>query len=226
VISPPRPRLSARLPDPLAFARIVLLCSAVSAFGLIASSSHAQPSDPADSTADSTAPVVDVEVITGTIVDTVQTFAVLATDDRAIAGVTLYHRREGEQAFTGVPMRPVGADGRYGISLPTDATDRRTIEYYVQALDESGNRTVSGFAFDPLRRELRSSPAAIAARPPLEESSSPESSSNRPRWWAVVLGLVAVGAIVSLTGDEGGGGGDDTGTTVPLTIDLPEPVIR
>lgn len=179
---------------------------------------HAQQQGP-----DTRAPVIEIETLDESTADATQTFTAQVADDRELAGVTFHHRRAGQQPFARVPMRALGDSDYYGISLPTDPDDLRSIEYYVQALDESGNRTVSGFAFDPHVRTLR--PQVVAAAPPPPERQPAETSGSR-RWWAVALGVLAVGAVVSLAGSDDGGGGGGGGDTVPLTVDLSEPVAR
>ena len=181
--------------------------------------------------ADTRAPLVEVERAGERPAGATQDFVARVTDDRALENVTLYHRREGESAYGRAPMRPLGAGDRFGATLPTDPDDLRPIEYYVQALDGTGNRTVSGFAFDPLRRLLRAAPGALAGGPPPvtaePDARVPEPDAGGTRWWAVALGVLAVGAVAALAngGDDGGGSDDATGT-VPLTVDLPEPVTR
>jgi len=166
--------------------------------------------------ADTRAPIIEIESLGESTADATQTFTAQVADDRELAGVSLHHRRAGQQPFARVPMPALGANGYYGVSLTTDPDDLRPIEYYVQAIDETGNRTVNGFAFDPLVRTLL--PRAGATAAPVPPDDAPIESSGRPRWWAVALGVLAVGALVSLAGSDGG---DED--TVPLVIDLPEP---
>ena len=195
--------------------RLTSLLLAVAGAALALSPLHAQ-----ERAADTRAPLVEVDVLRSGTADRVQTFTALVTDDRSLDAVTLHHRRAGTVPFGRAAMNALGPDGRFGVSLPTDPDDLRDIEYYVQALDESGNRTVSGFAFDPLVRRLLPRDPALAAAPAADERPSVVSSGGT-RWWALALGVLAVGAFVSLSGDDGGGG-----DTVPLTIDLPEPDAR
>ena len=203
------------------FARPLVLVAALVG-GLPMAPLHAQQSGP-----DVDAPVIEVERLDETPAGEFQVFGAQVADDRELRSVTLHHRREGERPFAVLPMQALDSAGRYTVSVPTDPDDLRSIEYYVQALDESGNRTVSGFAFDPLRRVLTSSgaPAALASRAP-EPAPSPTVSSGRTRWWTVALGVVAVGALASLAG--GGGGGEDGGGagTVPLSLDIQTPASR
>lgn len=171
-------------------------------------------------TPDTRAPLIVIETLEEAAADTTQTFGARVSDDRALAGVALYHRREGQEAFVRTPMRPRGASGDFAVAVPTDPEDLRPIEYYLQALDESGNRTVSGFAFDPLVRRLRPGEPRAAAAP--EPAAPPIASSGNARWWTLALGVLAVGTLAALADDGGGDGGD----TVPLTVDLPAPDAR
>ena len=170
---------------------------------------------------DTRAPLVEVDVLPAGTADEVQTFSARVTDDRTLDAVTLHYRRAGAVPFERAAMSALDGGNRFGVALPTDPEDLRDIEYYVQALDESGNRTVSGFAFDPLVRRLSARDPALTAAPATTDGRPPAVSSGGTRWWALALGVLAVGAFVSLSGDDGGGG-----DTVPLTIDLPEPDAR
>lgn len=177
---------------------------------------------------DTRAPHIELEALTESAADRSQVFTAQVSDDRALESVTLHHRRDGTQPFARATMSPLGDTGYYSVSLPTDPDDLRAIEYYVQALDGNGNRTVEGYAFDPFRRTLLpAAPLAVDGRnaEPAERTAAGDASLQR-RWWAVALGIVAVGAIAALAG---GGGSDDSGGgegTVPPAVDAQEPDFR
>ena len=118
-------------------------------------------------------------------------------------------------------MAPLSNTGFFSVTIPTNPSDLRSIEYYIQARDEAGNRTVNGFAFDPYTRTLSESPLTISADPISNISSAENQPSTAPvfykrRWVQITLGILAVGAVASLaSGDDG-----DDSTVVPLTINL------
>lgn len=184
-------------------------------FGLFAISAHAQSPD-------TTAPFIDIEELSDVVADRTQVFTVQVEEDNELQEVTLYHRRAGELPYTPAAMQPVGDTGYFSVSIPTDSEDLRTIEYYIKAGDVSGNRTVSGFAFDPYRRTLKeaSYPLQPSSSPGLAgETAPPQSAATTPllqrRWVQITLGVLAVGVVASLASDSG----DET-RIVPLTFTL------
>lgn len=167
---------------------------------------------------DSTPPVIELEELVEGVADLSQVFTVQIAEDGVLSDATLYYRREGQQPYLSAPMIPLGSSGFFSVSIETDPDDLRPIEYYVQARDEGGNRTVSGFAFDPYVRTL--APAERVVERAEVNTGSPQASGLPPflqqRWVQVALGVVAVGIAASvLSGDDG----EDT-VLVPVTINL------
>ncbi len=180
---------------------------------------HAQSTDTAP-------PLIELEQeLTEGTADRTQVFTAQVTEDNELAGVILYYRRAGQLPFTPAPMEALGTTGYYSVSIPTDFEDVRTIEYYVQAQDEAGNRTVSGYAFDPYQRTLTSSLEPIkatgATSADLATSTSSASLADaRPpllkrRWFQVTLGILAAGVIASAVQDSG-----EDSDVVPLTFNV------
>ena len=179
---------------------------------------------------DAEPPVIEIEEVRTNEAAPKQVFTAQVVDDRELVDVILYHRRAGQQAYTPEPMNALGSSAFFSAVIATDETDIRAFEYYVQARDEGGNRTVQGFAFDPLIRSLT---PTVGSAPQLldnQETASVDNQREAPaeittrsriRWWHVALGVVAAGTIAAVAGGGGGSGGG--GDTVPLTITLGEP---
>lgn len=170
---------------------------------------------------DTFAPVIELEELAQGVADLSQVFTVQIAEDVQLKDATLYHRREGQVAFTPALMEPLSNTGFFSATIQTNPSDLRPIEYYIQARDEAGNRTVNGFAFDPYTRTLSASSLSLSADPISNTSTAENKQSNAPvfykrRWVQITLGVLAAGAIVSLANS---GGGDDS-TVVPLTINL------
>jgi hypothetical protein len=172
---------------------------------------------------DTVAPIIELEELAEGEADQTQVFTVLIAEDVLLRDAALYYRREGQLPFTPAPMLALGDTGYYSVSIPTDKTDLRTIEYYVQARDEAGNRTVSGFAFDPYQRRLKPS-SKITASPSTQTTVQPIPTTSedhnvppllKQRWVQVTLGVVAVGILASMASS----GGSDS-QVVPLTFNL------
>lgn len=211
--------------------RLSVALAALLCVGVVLSPLHAQTA--ANDRPDVTPPMIEFEPLTEAVADRSQVFSAQVADDRALESVSLHYRRAGRDAFRRALMDPIGSSGFYSVTVPTDVDDLRAFEYYLQAIDEGGNRTVFGFAFDPLRRELlpvgkptasatplpRDAPEIVASSTPKSTETPAAGTSNR-RWWAIALSVVAVGAVAALASDSGGG---DNGPTAPLRVDLQEP---
>ena len=172
---------------------------------------------------DTVGPVIELEELSEGEADQTQVFTVLIAEDVLLRDATLYYRREGQLPFTPAPMQALGDTGYFSVSIPTDNTDLRTIEYYVQARDHAGNRTISGFAFDPYQRRLQpSSKMSTNAADQTTVQPTPTASEEanippilRQRWVQITLGVVAVGILASLASSD-----SSDSQVVPLTFNL------
>ncbi len=183
---------------------------------------------------DTVPPIIELEELQDGVADRSQVFTVQIAEDVGLLDATLYYRREGQLSFTPAPMQPLGNTGFYSVSIPTDSSDLRTIEYYLQARDLSGNRTVSGFAFDPYRRTLQPSVSSLQQPGSIDgeqTGSTTRSPAGTPepavrqtrntvpllqrRWVQITLGVLAVGVVASLASDDG-----RDSRVVPLTFNL------
>ena len=177
-------------------------------------------------------PIIEIEAVLEADAGSTQVFTALVADDRSLKDVTLYHRRAGRQAFDRALMLPRGIAGYYSVELATDPDDLRPIEYYVQARDQGGNRSISGFAFDPYQRKINASntvvepvelttpaePVVKATVTPIDVASKPERKSSNTKWWAVGLAVVA-GLVIASSSDSS----NDGPARTDLTINLPLP---
>ena len=196
----------------------------------------------AQSVPDIIPPTITPEIVSLTTADVNQVFTAQASDDRSLGDVSLHYRRSGESIFNRVIMQSVGDTGFFTVSIETDPNDLRAFEYYTQVLDLNGNRTVSGFAFEPFIRTLipadnttvtevpnetpaTSDDVAVVVAPPAAQNTILRPRSNR-KWWYIAIGVLAVGAIAA---SQAGGGSDDGDITtdddnVPLTINIGDPL--
>lgn len=174
-------------------------------------------------TVDTVAPIIELEELEEAIADRSQVFTVQIAEDVQLRDATLYYRRTGQLPYTPAPMQALGNSGFYSVSVPTDSSDLRTIEYYVQARDEAGNRTVSGFAFDPYMRSLLPA-TATEAQPDanaIQNSSVPDQQQDsntsffQRRWVQITLGVLAAGVVVSLVDEDG-----EDSQVVPIQFNL------
>ncbi len=188
-------------------------------------------------------PLIEHEVLAEAEAAPRQSFVAQVVDDRELASVRLYWRLSGQGAFDRLPMTRVSGSSTWLARVPTDPEEARDIEYWIEARDAGGNRTVRGFAFNPLVRRIVSAP--LAARAPgrprdarrdsgngTPSGTPAEPESDRRALW-VVLGAVGVAVLVGLaaSGGDGGGGGEENppttggcgpeGCRVVLTFDPP-----
>jgi len=195
--------------------RIVLF--AASAFlGLAVPVVHAQ------SEIDVEPPLIEHDPVVSGEPGEAQEFSATVVDDRELAEVLLFHRFSGEESFDETPMRPVASSSVFTASVATEAGDTRSIEYYLQARDEAGNRVIKGYAFSPLVRRMDGGAGPLAGT---GDQPAPEvRSGNGRRWLYVGLGVLAIGAVAAAAGG-GGGSADDPpvggGNTFVVTIDPP-----
>lgn len=173
-------------------------------------------SSAANGSPDTRSPLIELEAVAESQADNSQVFTAQVVDDRLLKDVILYHRREGQQAFSPTIMNPIGETAYFTVSIETDPSDLRTIQYYIQARDEGGNRTVQGYAFDPYNRELIANTAIINAQ--VVEPVEATSTKGGIRWWHIAVGVVLAGALASTAGGSSGGSSDDG--SVPLTISV------
>ncbi|MBX2881401.1 MAG: hypothetical protein KTR32_15765 [Granulosicoccus sp.] len=169
-------------------------------------------------TVDTTPPVIELEELIEGVADLSQVFTVQIAEESTLQDATLYYRRAGEQPYLSAPMEPLGNSGYYSVTIETDPNDLRAIEYYVQARDEAGNRSVSGYAFEPYVRSLR---IADPITQSTEIDSGPEPEPAPPsllqnRWVQIGLGILAVGITASLLDDDDG----DDRLLVPVSINI------
>lgn len=164
-------------------------------------------------TADINPPVIEFDSIpTGNRGDK-QVFAATVIDDVAVQSVKLYYRFEEETAFLDRTMKMLGASGIYTITLDTDEVPESAsfIQYYLEASDTVGNRSLQGFAFDPLERQIVSA-TQVATTAPSEPIASEGMSLNQKLLIGAV-GILVLGALAS-----SGGGGSSTPAGVPVTV--------
>ena len=144
----------------------------------------------------------------------------VADEDGTIERVTLHFRAAGATDYTSRDMRPLAGTDIYTVTIDDLDPEATGIEFYLDARDEAGNRSIEGFAFDPLVRRLVGPdvPGATAAAESPPESAPPVAADGLSTGRKIlygVLGVVAVGAIAAAAGS---GGGSDGEANVPVTI--------
>jgi len=164
---------------------------------------------------DVTAPTIVLEEVDRGFVGETQVFTATVTDDIALASVVLFHRLSGDQTFVASTMTELGSSNVYSASIEISSTDASDIEYYIQAEDLGGNKSLSGFSFDPLVRDIAVNQGALATTAGI----TPGLSRNQKILYGV-LGVLALGLIASQVGGGSGGGGGGGPTTMDIPVDI------
>jgi len=186
------------------------------AIGLVFAASSVQAQGSAEEF-DMEPPLIEHEVVTESDAAQSQPFMATVVDDQKLKTVTLFHRRAGETSYTPELMNRLSTSSTWMARIETDASDGRDIEYYIEARDESGNRTLRGFTFSPLVRQILStsvladneqSGTAPKASSGAEAVAVPASRSRKKTLY-YVLGAVGVAVVAGLAlGQQDDGGGD------------------
>lgn len=164
-----------------------------------------------DAVVDFDPPLIEHEVIPEAEADIRQTFVATVVDDEELNRVVFFYRYAGETSFSRFLMSQVSYSSTYIAQIPTDPANRRAIEYYIEASDTSGNRTVRGYVFSPLVREIVAPSGTQSDAPQAEADATPVSdkqttpSGGIPTIAYVVGGLLLVGLIAGAASSSGGG---------------------
>jgi len=173
-------------------------------------------------------PLIEHEVTAQAEADIRQTFVATVVDDGELDSVIFFYRFAGETNFTRYVMAPLSASSTYTAQIPTEPKNYTAIEYYIQARDLSGNRTVRGYTFSPLVREILPASKAGATGPQATVGGvvvgDKNSTSGISKILYVVGGVLVLGILagVSSSGGDGGSSSCPSGLcTVPFTIQTP-----
>ena len=170
--------------------------------------------------ADTEPPVIELELVEEGVRGETQVFSATVTDDNAVSSMTLHYRFANDAAYIAVPMSLIQGTNIYTASIDTNDSSATAIQYYMEAKDAGGNRTVQGFAFDPFDRVLVDN--EIVAADASSASGSvvpvvPPSRSTTRKIAYGLLGLLVIGGLVSASGGSSGGNNAGDGE-VELTI--------
>ncbi len=172
-------------------------------------------------------PLIEHDVIDEVEADNRQTFVATVVDDEDLDSVLLFYRYAGETSFSRYVMMQVSYSSTYIAQIPTDPDSYTPIEYYIQARDTSGNRTVRGYAFSSLVRNIvpRVTVAdKTSAVVDTAEQAPEQQSRGLPKAVYIVGGVLLLGLIASAASSSGGSGGQDCGADgcrLSLTVDPP-----
>jgi len=148
-------------------------------------------------------PLIEHEIVAESDANIRQTFVATVVDDQELDRVQLFYRFKGETRYTRTIMDRVSFSSTWIAQIATDPSSPQDMEYYIQAKDKSGNRTVRGYAFSPLVRKIIPS---VNVEAPVEEppvTSKPPTSTTQKVLY-VLGGVLVVGLIASLSSNGTG----------------------
>ena len=183
-------------------------------------------------TVDVDPPLIEHEVVSQVESDIRQTFVATVVDDGELDSVIFFYRFAGETNFTRYVMAPLSASSTFIAQIPTDPKVVTAIEYYIQARDLSGNRTVRGYTFNPLIREIMPPTKPTAINPQVlvgAEVGEKTQTRGLTKVLYVVGGVLLLGLIAGSASSSGGGPAQSgigepcgaSGCLLSITVDRP-----
>ncbi len=164
-------------------------------------------------------PFIELELVGEGVTGETQVFSATVSDNESVSSVTLFYRLGSTATYTAVPMSAIQGTDIYTASIDTSNTGANLIQYYMEARDAGGNRTVQGFAFDPFERVLNEESVvaseSVVAAAPVVPVAAPRMSTRRKLIYGALGVLVVGGLASSLGGGSSSGGGNEQ---VNLTI--------
>ena len=171
-------------------------------------------------------PLIEHDVNDEAEADIRQNFVATVVDDEELDSVLFFYRYAGETSFSRYLMMQVSFSSTYIAQIPTDPDSYTPIEYYIQARDTSGNRTVRGYVFSPLVRNIVPRVAVADKADAMVGTAGqvPEKVTRElPKAVYIIGGVLLLGLIASAASSSGGGGkgcGAD-GCRISLLVDPP-----
>ncbi|MFT6874948.1 MAG: hypothetical protein ACJAZF_001055 [Granulosicoccus sp.] len=172
-------------------------------------------------TTDIDPPVIDFEAITTGKSGDSQVFAATVIDNVGVQSVKLFYRFAEDTSYRSRLMNMLGSSGIFTVTLDSlEVPDKADfVQYYVEASDGVGNRTLQGFAFDPIERQLVSATVTeVALAPPSEPIPTDGLPLTRKIIYGAV-GLLIIGVLASASGGSSGGSGSNAGVPVTVVVD-------
>lgn len=170
--------------------------------------------------ADSEPPVIELELVEQGVRGETQVFSATVRDDNQVSSMTLHYRFGTDSAYAAVPMSIIQGTSIYTASVDTNDTTAGVIQYYMEAKDAGGNRTVQGFAFDPFDRALVDEKIVVSEAAGSVDAvpvAAPKTSTTRKIAYGLIA-LLVVGGLASAAGGGSSGGNSAEAGDVELTI--------
>ena len=167
-------------------------------------------------------PTIELEAVDEGIRGETQVFSATVEDNNEVSMMTLHYRFGNTSNYQSVPMSPIAGTSIYTASVDTSDTSITLIQYYMEARDSGGNRTVQGFAFDPFERVLVEQQEVVATAPAgtAVVPAAPVRMSTQRKVIYGLLGVLVVGGLVAASSSSSGsGGGADEEVDLTIFVD-------
>ena len=179
---------------------------------------------------DTEPPIIDIQAADEGVLGDNQVFTTTVTDNQGVSSVVLHFRFDDNSAYVAQEMQVLSGTDIYTATVETNNVGAGvdSIQYFIEAKDNSGNRTLQGFAFDPLERALIFQNSAVNDSANVNASNDSGSTpavgmSTRNKVLLGLLGVVVIGALAASSSSSSDGGSSEPG--VPLTVNVdPGPV--
>jgi len=172
---------------------------------------------------DAEPPLVDFQPVGEGVRGDSQVFTATVSDNKGVVSVVLHFRFDSDSLYQTREMQALGSTDIYTTTLESNDADEavNSIQYYIEAADAAGNRTLEGFAFDPIERLLVDRPLAINEQNSATAADSKSipavgMSTGRKVLYGL-LGVIVVGALASSS--SGGGASSQPGVDVTVVVD-------
>ncbi len=131
-------------------------------------------------------------------------FAANIVDHAGMESVVLFYRQLGDAGYRSVAMTQSGIKDRYSAVVQMQSAGDAFFDYYIDARNRAGKRTLSRYSYDPLQLVATQAVSESAAKESGAVQSSVQKSSSKTVLYTV-LGVLAVGALLGASGSDSGG---------------------
>ena len=114
---------------------------------------------------DNIKPTITHTSVTGATAGSAVPISAAVNDNIAVSTVTLWYRAVGEATYSSVVMRYMSATEKYTGTIPKSVVTAAGVEYYIEAMDNNGNRQTSGSMAVPYRISTDATPTLLTASP-------------------------------------------------------------
>lgn len=114
---------------------------------------------------DNIPPTITHTPVTAARADASVSLSAVVKDNIAVSSVALYYRTHGAADYSRVAMTYSGTTDQYTATVPAATVTAAGVEYYIEAMDNNGNRALSGSQTTPYFISTDATPTLLTASP-------------------------------------------------------------